>query len=153
MAFILKMEGFVLFRSIIVSLLLLLSVSAVETSSDFGEEELAPVENAFEVARPMWHIRKSPVKAYGLGYTFIKPMELGLCYRDLSREKITVIEHPSSTNGFDVGLYFNKGDFSMGVYSGINFQHWIKMESVQGLDLTLFERRGPYTGMEISFQF
>ncbi len=117
-------------------------------------EMLFQTAEPFEfIPRAICQLRQLGVQSYGLEYPLSQPVVLGMCYRDLSREQITVIEHPSGANGFDLGLYFNKNRFSTGIYSGVTFQKWMNFGDEDAPGISILHRRGPYAGVEMSVRF
>lgn len=128
-----------------------------------GEQDATPIKSLDELftkAEPfefmpkaVCQLRQLGVQAYGIEYPLTTPVVVGVCYRDLSREQITVIEHPAGANGLDFGLYYNKNRFSTGIYSGVNFQKWMSFGDELTPGISVMHNRGPYAGMEMSVRF
>lgn len=125
-------------------------------SSVICEEKKAFSSAQFDenLPREKWHIRKSKVGAKGLTYqTNSKKQEMGICYRDLSRKKVGLIKPKGPKAGLDLGLYFNEGGFSAGIYSGVHFQKLVALDETDFSRVRAFKGKKPYAGIELAFKF
>ena len=117
-------------------------------------DELFAKAEPFEfIPKAVCKLRQLGVQAYGIEYPLTTPVVVGVCYRDLSRDQITVIKYPAGSNGLDFGLYYNKNRFSTGIYSGVNFQKWMSFGDELTPGISVMHNRGPYAGMEMSVRF
>lgn len=131
----------------------MLDVEQTSTPIKSLDELFAQAEPFEFIPKAVCQLRQLGVKASGIEYPVTTPVVVSVCYRDLSRKQITVVYHPSGSNGLDLGLYYNKNCFSTGIYSGVNFQKWMSFGDELTGGLSVMFNRGPYAGMEMSVRF